>query len=118
MSQPLNPNDQMNHIKLPTDDTLWRALTEVNDPEFPISVVDMGLVRTISREAGRVRVEITFTAMGCPAMEMILQDVRERLLQEKDVNEVEFAVVWNPPWKKDHLSEEGKRRLKKMGIGV
>ena len=42
----------MNHIKLPADDTLWRALTEVNDPEFPISVVDMGLVRTISREAG------------------------------------------------------------------
>jgi metal-sulfur cluster biosynthetic enzyme len=102
------------------DESLWRALGEVNDPEFPISVVDMGLIQAITCEAasGRVRVDLTFTAMGCPAMEMILDDVRARLLQEPGVREVQIEIVWDPPWTKARLSEAGKARLKQMGIGA
>ncbi len=100
------------------DQGLWRALCEVNDPEFPISVVDMGLIRHITREGDRVRVDLTFTAMGCPAMEMILEDVRERLLREPGVREVQIEIVWDPPWTKERLSEAGKARLRQMGIGV
>ena len=102
------------------DESLWRALGEVNDPEFPISVVDMGLIQQVSREgaAGRVRVQLTFTAMGCPAMEMILDDVRARLLREPGVREVQIDIVWDPPWSKASLSEAGKARLRAMGIGV
>ncbi len=97
---------------------LWQALEQVNDPEFPISVVDMGLIQNITRENGRVRVALTFTAMGCPAMEMILDDVRERLLREPGVAEVELEIVWDPPWTRERLSEAGKARLRAMGIGV
>ncbi len=99
-------------------DELWQALGEVNDPEFPISVVDMGLIQRITREDARVRVELTFTAMGCPAMDMILDDVRERLLREPGVREVELEIVWDPPWTKARLSELGKARLRAMGISV
>lgn len=104
-----------------TEETdLWRALREVNDPEFPISVVDMGLIQAITREpdSGRVQVQITFTAMGCPAMDMILDDVRSRLLREPGVREVDFEIVWDPPWTRARLSDTGKERLRSMGIGV
>ncbi len=97
---------------------MWQALEEVNVPEFPISVVDMGLIQRIERQGDRVRVELTFTAMGCPAMEMILDDVRERLLKEPGVSEVSIEIVWDPPWTRERLSEAGKRRLRAMGIGV
>jgi metal-sulfur cluster biosynthetic enzyme len=102
------------------DESLWRALGEVNDPEFPISVVDMGLIQGITLDAasGRVRVALTFTAMGCPAMEMILDDVRARLLREPGVREVRIEIVWDPPWTKARLSEVGRARLRQMGIGV
>lgn len=102
------------------DDSLWRALGDVNDPEFPISVVDMGLIQRITREgsSGRVRVELTFTAMGCPAMDMILDDVRARLLQEPGVREVQIDIVWDPPWTKARLSEASRARLRGMGIGI
>lgn len=101
-------------------ESLWNALREVNDPEFPISVVDMGLIQAISREAstGRVHIDLTFTAMGCPAMDMILDDVRVRLLQEPGVREVQIDVVWDPPWTKAQMSEAGKAQLRAMGIGV
>lgn len=99
---------------------LWRALGEVNDPEFPISVVDMGLIQEITREAatGRVHVALTLTAMGCPAMDMILDDVKERLLQEPGVTEVDVEIVWDPPWTRARLSEAGKARLRAMGIAA
>ncbi len=100
------------------DEGLWRALSEVNDPEFPISVVDMGLIQRVTRDGERVRVELTFTAMGCPAMDMILDDVRERLLREPGVREVELEIVWDPPWTKARLSDLGKQRLRAMGIGI
>src|SRR5918911_4609591 len=90
------------------------ALREVNDPEFPISVVDMGLIQRVWREGDRVRVRLTFTTMGCPAMDMILDDVRERLLQEPGVREVQIEIVWDPPWTKARLSERGRQRLRQM----
>jgi metal-sulfur cluster biosynthetic enzyme len=99
-------------------DNLWRALEEVNDPEFPMSIVDMGLVYGVTQENDRARVQITFTAMGCPAMDMILDDVRARLLREPGVHEVQIEIVWDPPWNKTHLSERGRELLKMWGIAV
>ena len=77
---------------------LWRALREVEDPELPISVVDMGLIVDIQTSGPHVHLKITFTAMGCPAMDMIMDDVRDRLLQEPDVDDVQIEVVWSPIW--------------------
>jgi metal-sulfur cluster biosynthetic enzyme len=99
---------------------LWRALAAVNDPEIPISVVDMGLIQEITCEetSGRVRVQLTFTAMGCPAMEMIVDDIRARLLREPGVRDVQIEIVWDPPWTKARLSKAGRARLRQMGVGV
>ncbi len=97
---------------------LWAALEEVHDPEFPMSVVDLGLIYGITREGERVQVQVTFTAMGCPAMDMILDDIRARLLREPGVEVVEIEIVWDPPWTKARLSERGRELLLSWGIAV
>src|SRR5690606_37229936 len=60
----------------PEPDTaaLWAAHREVNDPEFPISVVDLGLVYGIRRAGARLEVDLTFTATACPCMDFIRED--------------------------------------------
>ncbi len=77
---------------------LWQALADVQDPEMPTNLVDLGVIYGIQERNGVVDVDLTFTAMGCPASDFILDDVRERLMQEPGVNEVRVNVVWDPPW--------------------
>jgi metal-sulfur cluster biosynthetic enzyme len=97
---------------------LWRALQEVEDPEIPISVVGMGLIVSLAyREQERaVDLELTFTAMGCPAMDFIQDDIRERLLAEPQVDEVRIEVVWDPVWTRGRIREEARTRMRQLGI--
>lgn len=97
---------------------LWEALRDVDDPEFAMSIVDMGLVYGLQATKGHVQVDLTFTAMGCPAMEYILEDVEKRLLSEDDVHTVDINIVWSPPWTKDRLSEAGRQSLLEWGIST
>lgn len=99
-----------------TELTLWQALEEVEDPEWPISVVDMGLIYGLCYEDRRVDVKLTFTAMGCPCMEFIIGDVRERLLQEAEVDSVQMEIVWDPPWTRNRLTEKGREKLRSWGV--
>lgn len=102
----------------PGTEPLWRALKEVEDPEFPISLVDLGLIYDVRRDGGRVEIDLTFTAIACPCMNLIHDDVRERLLQEPGVDHVEIHVVWDPPWTRDRMTEEGKAVLRKFGVAA
>ena len=97
---------------------LWDALREVTDPEIPISVVDMGLIVAIVAHHGIVNIKLTFTAMGCPAMEFIMDDIRTRLLQEPGVREVHIDIVWDPVWTKARLTEEGIEIMRTWGVSA
>ena len=99
-------------------DRLWAALTEVQDPEMPINLVDLGVIYRVAEEGGIVEVDLTFTAMGCPASDFILEDVRERLLREEGVREVRINVVWNPPWTVARVTEAGRDALQSWGLAV
>src|SRR4051812_28081427 len=79
---------------------LWQALREVEDPELPVSLVDMGLIVGVDYDppSRAAALKITYTAMGCPAMEMIQDDIRARLLREPGVDAVTIEVVWDPAW--------------------
>jgi metal-sulfur cluster biosynthetic enzyme len=94
----------------------WDALKEVMDPEFPISVVDMGLIYNITQNESELEVEMTYTSTGCACMQWIENDIKERLLKEEEVEEVKIQVVWDPPWTTANLSEEGKKKLKHWGV--
>jgi metal-sulfur cluster biosynthetic enzyme len=95
---------------------LWTALGEVEDPEIPISVVGMGLIVGLSYDDGVVDVKLTFTAMGCPAMDFIQDDIRDRLLQEPEVSEVRIEVVWDPVWTRKMIREEARETMRGLGI--
>jgi metal-sulfur cluster biosynthetic enzyme len=99
---------------------LWAALAEIEDPEIPVSLVDMGLIVSVaydqtSRTAG---LQITYTAMGCPAMGMIQDDIRARLLREPGVEEVDIEVVWDPVWDRKRLSAAARQTMRELGIAV
>ncbi len=97
---------------------LWSALEDVTDPEFPLSVVDMGLIYGLRRAGDSARVQLTFTAMGCPCMDFIIEDIRARLLREPDIRAVEIEIVWDPPWTKNRLTEKGRERLRRVGVTI
>jgi len=101
-------------------DRLWAALQEVEDPEIPVSVVDMGLILSVDylAEAKTAKLRITYTAMGCPAMEMIQDDLRQRLLREDGVEHVDIEVVWDPVWTASRLSPGARRRMADIGLAV
>ena len=97
---------------------LLAALHDVEDAELPLDVVDLGLIYDLRyrSEDRRVEVDMTFTAMGCPAMDFMLDDVRTRLLAEAGVEQVDVRVVWDPPWTRSRLSERGAAALLTWGI--
>jgi metal-sulfur cluster biosynthetic enzyme len=99
---------------------LWEALRHVEDPEIPVSVVGMGLIIGLDYvpHARRAEATITFTAMGCPAMEFIEDDIREALLGDPDVDEVAIEVVWDPVWTKDRIRADARETMRRLGIAV
>ena len=99
---------------------LWSALREVEDPEIPVSLVDMGLIVSVTYDPDRrtARLKITYTAMGCPAMDMIQDDIRARLLREPDVSNVDIDVVWDPVWTHRRLSQSARETMRDLGVSV
>ncbi len=101
-----------------TEAAVWDALREVEDPEIPISVVGMGLIVSLAYRTDQraVDLELTFTAMGCPAMDFIEDDIRDRLMAEPDVDEVRIEVVWDPVWTRSRIREDARATMRGLGI--
>jgi metal-sulfur cluster biosynthetic enzyme len=101
---------------MPSAEQLTVALGDVNDPEYPISIVDMGLLRGVEMDGSTARVKLTYTSMGCPCTELIKADVRERLLEMDGVDEVEIEETF-AEWTREHMSRRGVRTLRRLGVG-
>jgi metal-sulfur cluster biosynthetic enzyme len=95
---------------------IWQALREVEDPEIPVSLVDMGLIVSVGYEDRTARLTITYTAMGCPAMDMIQDDIRRRLLREPSIERVDIDLTWEPAWTRKRLSDDAKAAMRELGI--
>lgn len=94
----------------------WEVLENVSDPEIPVlSVVDLGVVREIEQEGDTLRVTITPTYSGCPAMEVIESDVKTAL-EKAGFDPVEIKTSIHPAWTTDWMSENGKKKLLEYGI--
>ena len=97
-------------------DAAWRALAGVPDPEIPaISIIDLGIVRDVQCADDRVAVTVTPTYGGCPATDVIREDIC-KALQAAGAREVAVNVQLTPAWTTDWLSEDTKARLKAYGI--
>ncbi|MFQ5740990.1 MAG: 1,2-phenylacetyl-CoA epoxidase subunit PaaD [Acidobacteriota bacterium] len=95
---------------------ILRCLAQVKDPEIPVlDIVEMGIVREVQIEEGRVRVAITPTYSGCPAMKMIEDEIVARLHSSGHGN-VLVEEVYAPAWTTDFMSQHAKEKLKGYGI--
>jgi metal-sulfur cluster biosynthetic enzyme len=92
------------------------ALFEVLDPEYPVSIVDLGLVRGVSVHGATAHVKITYTSLGCPCTELIQDDIRDRLLRVRGVEEVEIEEVFEP-WTRRDISSRALKVLRESGVG-
>lgn len=100
-----------------TSNRIWQALDDVKDPEIPtISVVEMGMIGDVRVESDSAEVEVMPTFVGCPALEMIQQNIKSRLLLEEGIERVGVRFVFDPPWTSDRITATGREKLKKFGI--
>ncbi len=93
------------------------SLARVHDPEIPVlTIEDLGILRAVEElPDGTVRVTITPTYSGCPAMDAIRADIRAALAADGFDN-VEVTTVLSPAWTTDWMSEQGRRKLREYGI--
>ncbi len=101
-----------------TAEQVMAALRDVADPEWPVSIVDMGLVYGVAVEGATIAITLTFTSTGCPCMDMIRDDIRERLRRLPGVEDVRITLSWDPPWSKDRLSAAARDQFRRWGVAV
>ncbi|MDN5930844.1 MAG: metal-sulfur cluster assembly factor [Pseudonocardia sp.] len=91
------------------------ALSDVYDPccrEKGISVVDMGLIKSVDVAGGHARVELVLTSGWCPFASRVLTDVQEAIAAQPGVTTAEVDIVWDEAWTTDRLSESAARKLR------
>jgi ring-1,2-phenylacetyl-CoA epoxidase subunit PaaD len=98
-----------------TEERVWSALAEIPDPEIPtISIVDLGVVRAVEVENGHVRIEFTPTFLGCPALE-VMRDQMAARIRELGA-EPEVQVVLDDSWSTDRITPAGREKLRASGL--
>lgn len=99
-----------------TRDVVLAALREVMDPEFPISVVALGLIQRVEVSTDDdVKVVVGFTSLGCPCTDLIVEDIEARLRAIEGVRTVTIEEGF-APWSKERVSREGLRTLQVFGV--
>ncbi|HTB05779.1 MAG TPA: 1,2-phenylacetyl-CoA epoxidase subunit PaaD [Bacteroidia bacterium] len=99
-----------------TKEEIMNYLQEVFDPEVPVlSVVDLGIIRKVEVDTEGTTITITPTYTGCPAMNVIEEDIRTKLT-EKGISNFNIKTIISPAWTTDWISEEGKKKLEAYGI--
>lgn len=93
-----------------TEDIIYGALKNVNDPELPVSIVDLGLIYDTQISGNNVSIKMTLTTPGC-SMGAHIAGQAEEELKKAGANNVIIEVVWDPPWNPDMMSDEAKSRL-------
>ena len=94
----------------------WDIAAAVVDPEIPVlTIADLGVLRAVRVDQGKVEVVITPTYSGCPAMNMIALEI-EVALERAGIPHPKVTTVLSPAWSTDWMSEEGKAKLRDYGI--
>jgi metal-sulfur cluster biosynthetic enzyme len=91
-----------------SNEDVVEALRQVEDPELGMDIVELGLFYGAEVDGENVKVTYTLTSMGCPAGQMIQEDI-ERVLQEiPGIGEIESELTFDPPWTPDLMSDDAK----------
>lgn len=89
-----------------------RVLKTIFDPEIPVDIYELGLIYDVFvNEDNDVKIVMTLTTPNCPVAESLPQEVKEKVRELDEVNEVELELTFDPPWTRDLISEEAKLEL-------
>ena len=90
---------------------VWHALRSVYDPEIPVNIADLGLIYAVRVEDDKVDIDMTLTAPGCGMGPVLIEEVKDRVRQVPNLTDVEVALVFEPPWSRDMMTEEAQLEL-------
>jgi metal-sulfur cluster biosynthetic enzyme len=94
---------------------IYEVLRECFDPEIPVNIVDLGLIYDVALDGDIVNVQMTLTARGCSMGDSIAAEIEEKLLGLPNCNRANIAIVWEPPWTPQRMSEAARKQLKLDG---
>ncbi|EMA41612.1 1,2-phenylacetyl-CoA epoxidase subunit PaaD [Halobiforma nitratireducens] len=97
---------------------IWDALYGIEDPEMPISIVDLGLIYGVYLEDDTVTVDMTLTYSGCPARDMLTEEVKAEVAAVDGVDDTDLRLVWSPEWTVEMVTERGEQALQEFGLSV
>ena len=102
---------------------VWDALYGVEDPEMPVSIVDLGLIYGVEvtervDEGHHAEVLMTLTYSGCPARDMLTDEVERTVADVAEIESVDLRLVWSPEWSIEMVTEQGKADLNDFGLSV
>ena len=92
-------------------DKVITEIKKIYDPEIPVNIYELGLIYDIKIKDKDVQVKMTLTTPNCPVAESLPKEVKNSILELKDVNKVDLDLVWDPPWDKSMMSEAAKLEL-------
>ena len=101
-----------------TERDVWDALYGVEDPEMPISIVDLGLIYGVTVEDDRAAIDMTLTYTGCPARDMLRDEIHEAVASVSGIESVDLRLVWSPEWSIEMVTEQGKEDLREFGLSI
>ena len=87
-------------------------IKKIYDPEIPVNIYELGLIYDVKvDEENNVKIKMTLTTPNCPVAESLPKEVKDSIIEIKDVNKVDLDLVWDPPWDKSMMSEAAKLEL-------
>ena len=93
-------------------DKVIAEVKKIYDPEIPVNIYELGLIYDIKiDEKNNVKVNMTLTTPNCPVAESLPKEVKDSIMEIKEVNKVDLDLVWDPPWDKSMMSEAAKLEL-------
>ncbi len=99
-------------VNPPLKDRIVKILKTIYDPEIPVDIYDLGLIYDLAvSDTGDVEIKMTLTSPACPVAGSLPPDVENKVKAVDGVNSVKVAVVWDPPWKMDMMTEASKLKL-------
>jgi metal-sulfur cluster biosynthetic enzyme len=96
---------------MPTTKQVTDVLKTCYDPEIPVNVVDLGLIRKIEIKKDKVGIKMNLTSLFCPLAGMIVEEIKSKVGKIKGVKKAEVEIVQNPPWTPDRMSKSAKTKL-------
>ena len=93
-------------------DKIIGEIKKIYDPEIPVNIYELGLIYDIIvQKDNSVKIKMTLTTPNCPVAESLPKEVKDSIMELKEVNKVDLDLVWDPPWDKSMMSEAAKLEL-------